>query len=79
MLWMFVFILFGFFLVIVAIDKFEKEKWNNGICKESNQPWILIKTTMVGDNIYTDNCGNYLTVIVFNTHLMTSKHDLTKS
>ena len=38
---------------------FEKDQWNNGICKESGLKWELFDTDSQGGRMYRDGTGNY--------------------
>lgn len=37
----------------------EKERWNNGVCKQSGKSWRLFDIDSQGDRGYTDDEGNY--------------------
>lgn len=63
MCWFLVFLFTVVFIVMRTIGKYlENKQWNNGICGESEQPWVSFDTTFSGDRLYKDNCGNYCSI-----------------
>lgn len=51
---------------------FKRRKWNNGICRQSGQPWVFIRcygfrgaSTSSRYHLYSDGCGNFLHIDAF--------------
>lgn len=44
-------------LLVILTWREERKKWNGGVCKETNKPWVYLMTTRTSSTIYT--CDNH--------------------
>jgi hypothetical protein len=47
-------------LLGLAGYRYDKRDWNNGVCNDSQLPWIQFDTNSQGERGYTDNDGHYI-------------------